>query len=35
MRLDPSPANDQFHLVIVDEISPGEDSLDNRGVSDG
>jgi len=24
----------KFHLEIVDEISPGETSLDNRGVSD-
>ena len=33
MRLDPSPANKKFHLAIVSEISTGETSLDNRGVS--
>jgi len=28
MRLDPSPANEKFHLAIVGEISPREASLE-------
>jgi len=34
MRLDPSPSIEKFHLAIVGEISPGETSLDNLGISD-